>query len=176
MIVKQTAPVHFLEGNCVINLNICPPGVGAEFTVESPLTLETYPIRHIGMNHAVFDYNNGTKETTEKGAIWPTPASVGITRWYGEPSVTETSRFYCVIPNKGFEVRYDERITISKGSSYSVNKGELLFVFGEDYAIDDNKYTTDNVFAISTHNRILTANSDIIITVLCTVPIIIEVV
>lgn len=129
-----------------------PQPISADWiSVRSILTKGRVQFEFPGTDSPIFN-------TIAPGAVSPfVPEFIGKTR-IKSTMLTDTVEVQCVAPQPGYKLLYEE-VDLALGAVTVVNKGVLMFIFGDNYSINNKIYSSFEMFAVQYNNVTINALS-----------------
>lgn len=132
-------------------------GDSVVFTIP-PFHRSTYPVRHVvisGSFKAEFPNTDLNEEPRVLGEVWPLPHEYPV----GSFTVTaleDNSSYYCVAYNgRRVDLQTEDNILVPPNTEVVIPENSMLFVFSDDYVVNDNPYFENNVFTTTTKSVVL---------------------
>ena len=138
--------------------------VGFVHEVEflQPISADWIPVRSILTRGRVQFEFPGTDSpifnTIAPGAVSPfVPEFLGKTR-IKSTMLTDNVEVQCVAPQPGYKLLYKE-VDLEQGAVLDIEKGVLVFIFGDNYTVKGRSYSSFEMFAVQYNDVTINALS-----------------
>ena len=84
-------------------------------------------------------------------------------------TLTDNVEAQCVAPQPGYQLQHRE-LDIEQGGVLAVEKGVMMFIFGDSYQVNDKSYSSFEMFAVQYNNVNITALSPCHLVIFNSVP------
>jgi len=74
------------------------------------------------------------------------PALLGKTR-IKTTTLTDNVEVQCITPWPGYKLSHEE-VNLEQGTVTVINKGVMVFIFGDNYSINNKRYSSFEMFAV----------------------------
>lgn len=136
-------------------------GDSVVFTIP-PFHRSTYPVRHVvvsGSLKAEFPNTEMGSEPRFLGDVWPLSHDYPVNK-FTVTALEDNSSYYCVAYNgRRVDLQTEDNVLVLPGNEVIIPENSMLFVFGEDYIINDAEYEENNVFTTTNKPITLKARS-----------------
>lgn len=168
MAVKRLPKTVLRKSNLLLSTHVYE-NVGdvetAEFkNVEAELFKDRYHVRHVllkGQGVMSFPGSAEPDIPFNPGDVFPAN-SVYLTN-NGACSIVSTmadSRYFCVIPGYANRSLVEETTILSTGQSRNIPMGTVAFVFSNNYTVNGNSYSENQIFACENSSAVVVSNTD----------------
>ena len=132
-----------------------PVGTEYEVKLAQPYGPDSIPIRSMLTRGSVqFDFpgtdlpsGNATTPRPLGEAVTPfVTALLGKTR-IKTTTLTDNVEVQCVTPWPGYKLSHEE-VNLEQGAVTVINKGVMVFIFGDNYSINNKRYSSFEMFAV----------------------------
>ena len=139
-------------------------GDGNDTLLRKPLATNDYPIKSILTKGSCLmefpDTDTPGILTTAPGPIFPTnPVLLGKKR-FKMTTLTDGVESQCVQPYPGYRIIVQSDNDNVAGEQLEIEKGVLVFVFGDNYTVNNDTYSDFQIFAIQNNNIIVNLIND----------------
>lgn len=139
---------------------------------SASLSSPDYPIKtiltHGSIELSFPDTDENPVRVSALGRVWPIDQAIGKTK-INSVMLEDNVQIQCVQPIENFKVIYTDYQLVS-GSSIAIEKGVLVFVFGTNYTVNDNEYSSFQMFAVQNSNANVAAIDDTKIVIFKSIP------
>ena len=144
-----------------------------EVTLPQPVSSEWIGTRTImTRGSARFEFpgtNVPAVEVDAPGAVLPGALIVTGKTQVKMTMLTDNVEVQCVAPQPGYKIQVRE-IDLELGAVLDIEKGVMMFIFGNNYFVNDNKYSSFEMFAVQYNDVTINALSPCHVVIFNSVP------
>lgn len=136
------------------------------------LSSPDYPIKTILTNGSIElsfpETDTPPIVVSTQGGVWPPAQAIGKTK-INKVMLEDNVQIQCVQPIPNYKIVYTNE-QLSAGSSITIDKGVLLFVFGNNYSVNNKAYDAFQMFAVQNSSATITAINNTKLVIFKSVP------